>query len=114
MSGRRRGGTTGGGDMTEAKARKAAEARGWRLKKRGKAFRLVDENGAVIAGDWTQPRTTTGSPSPISPPVLERSPPRKLLGAGRSAPHLAPGSTRPGWPIRDPVLYATPLAPLTI
>jgi hypothetical protein len=41
--------------MTEAEAKKAAEARGWTLQKQGKAFRLVDENGTVVAGDWSSP-----------------------------------------------------------
>jgi hypothetical protein len=41
--------------MTEAEARKAAEQRGWRLKKRGKVFRVVDENGTVVVGDWAKP-----------------------------------------------------------
>ena len=42
--------------MSEAEARKAAEARGWRLEKRDKAFRLVNANtGTVVAGDWSQP-----------------------------------------------------------
>jgi hypothetical protein len=43
------------GDMTEVAAAEAAEARGWTLEKRGKVFRLVAENGTVVAGDWTQP-----------------------------------------------------------
>jgi hypothetical protein len=41
--------------MTEAEARKAASERGWKLEKKGKAFRLVDENGTVIAGDCSNP-----------------------------------------------------------
>jgi hypothetical protein len=41
--------------MTEAGARKAAADRGWRLKKQGKVFRVVDENGTVVARDWTNP-----------------------------------------------------------
>jgi hypothetical protein len=38
--------------MTEAEARKAAEERGWTLEKDGKVFRLVADNGTVVAGDW--------------------------------------------------------------
>jgi hypothetical protein len=41
--------------VTEAEARKAAAERGWRLEKKGKVFRLTDENGAVVAGDWSNP-----------------------------------------------------------
>lgn len=41
--------------MTAAEARKAAEQRGWRLEKQGKVFRLVDENGTVVAGQWDAP-----------------------------------------------------------
>ncbi len=41
--------------MTEAEARKAAAERGWTLQKQGKAFRVVDENGTVVAGDWSNP-----------------------------------------------------------
>jgi hypothetical protein len=42
--------------MTEAEARKAAEARGWQLEKGDdKTFRLVAENGTVVAGDWDKP-----------------------------------------------------------
>jgi hypothetical protein len=40
---------------TENEARKAAEARGWKLEQRGKSFRVVDENGTLVAGDWAQP-----------------------------------------------------------
>lgn len=44
------------GTMSEAEARKAAEARGWKLEKRDKAFRLVDAStGTVVGGDWSQP-----------------------------------------------------------
>jgi hypothetical protein len=40
--------------MTEAEARKAAEARGWRLEKQGKHYRMVvAETGTLVAGDWT-------------------------------------------------------------
>jgi hypothetical protein len=41
--------------MTEAEARKAAEARGWTLEKDGKVFRLVADNGTIVAGDWAKP-----------------------------------------------------------
>ena len=41
--------------MTEAETRKATEARGWRLEKDGKAFRVIDANGTVVAGDWAKP-----------------------------------------------------------
>ena len=30
-------------------------ARGWTLEKDGKVFRLVAENGTVVAGDWSKP-----------------------------------------------------------
>jgi hypothetical protein len=42
-------------NMTEAEARKAADARGWKLEKRGKSYRLTSESGTVVAGDWAQP-----------------------------------------------------------
>ena len=38
--------------MTEAEARKAADERGWQLEKRDKVFRLVTDNGTIVAGDW--------------------------------------------------------------
>ena len=38
-----------------AEARKAADARGWKLEKRDKSYRLTAENGTVVAGDWTKP-----------------------------------------------------------
>jgi hypothetical protein len=38
-----------------AEVRKAAEARGWTLEKRDKAYRVVAENGTVVAGDWAKP-----------------------------------------------------------
>jgi hypothetical protein len=41
--------------MTEAEARKAASERGWTLDKKGKAYRLLDTNGTVVAGDWSKP-----------------------------------------------------------
>jgi hypothetical protein len=41
--------------VTEAEARKAAAERGWTLERQGKAFRLTDENGTVVAGDWSNP-----------------------------------------------------------
>jgi hypothetical protein len=41
--------------MTEAEARKAATERGWTLQKQDKVFRVVDENGTVVAGDWSNP-----------------------------------------------------------
>ena len=45
-----------GAAMTEAEARKAAEARGWRLEKRDKAYRLIDAGtGTVVGGNWLQP-----------------------------------------------------------
>jgi hypothetical protein len=43
-------------NMTEAEARKAAEAAGYRLEKRGRTYRLVvAATGTLAAGDWTQP-----------------------------------------------------------
>lgn len=42
-------------NMTEAEARKAAEARGWRLEKRDRTYQLVAENGTTVAGDWSKP-----------------------------------------------------------
>jgi hypothetical protein len=41
--------------MTEVEARKAAEARGWKLEKRDNGYRLSAENGTTVAGDWAQP-----------------------------------------------------------
>jgi hypothetical protein len=41
-------GTTGGGDMTEAEARKAADERGWTLEKRGLRALTRCERGAVL------------------------------------------------------------------
>jgi hypothetical protein len=41
--------------MTEAEARKAAVERGWTLEKDGKLFRLVADNGTIVAGDWSKP-----------------------------------------------------------
>jgi hypothetical protein len=41
--------------MTEAEARKAATERGWTLDKKGKAYRLLDTNGTVVADDWAKP-----------------------------------------------------------
>jgi hypothetical protein len=38
--------------MTETEARKAAEERGWQLEKDGKVYRLVADNGTIVAGDW--------------------------------------------------------------
>jgi hypothetical protein len=48
-------GPTDRGDVTEAEARKAAEQRGWTLQKRDKVFRVVADNGTVVAGDWSNP-----------------------------------------------------------
>jgi hypothetical protein len=39
--------------MTEAESRKAATERGWTLDKKGKAYRLLDANGTIVAGDWS-------------------------------------------------------------
>jgi hypothetical protein len=39
--------------MTEAEARRAADERGWTLEKDGKVFRLVADNGTVVAGVWS-------------------------------------------------------------
>jgi|RhiMetdeSRZDD1v2_1073273.scaffolds.fasta_scaffold751651_3 hypothetical protein len=41
--------------MTETEARKAADERGWTLEWDGKVYRLVADNGTVVAGDWTKP-----------------------------------------------------------
>jgi hypothetical protein len=41
--------------VAEAEVRKAAEARGWKLEKRDKSYRLTAENGTVVAGDWAKP-----------------------------------------------------------
>jgi hypothetical protein len=42
--------------MTESEAKKAAEARGWRLERDAKVYRLViAETGTVVAGDWANP-----------------------------------------------------------
>ena len=41
--------------MTEAEARRAADERGWTLEKDGKVYRLVADNGTVVAGDWSKP-----------------------------------------------------------
>lgn len=41
--------------MTEAEAKKAAAERGWQLEKHGKVFRLVTDNGTVVAGKWDEP-----------------------------------------------------------
>ncbi len=89
MSGRRRGGTTGGGDVTEAEARKAAEARGWRLEKDGKVFRLVDATtGTLVAGDWADPPDYYGLSLADVGTVLE--PHRE----GRREADLLPGQPR--------------------
>ena len=56
--------------MIEAEARKASTERGWTLEKQGKAFRLVDENGTVVAADWSNPRR-----------VLRAQPGRRRRGA---------------------------------
>ena len=37
----------------ESKLAQAAEERGWRLDKVGRRFRLVQENGTVVADDWS-------------------------------------------------------------
>jgi hypothetical protein len=40
---------------TLRQARKAADERGWTLEKDGKVFRLVADNGTIVAGDWAKP-----------------------------------------------------------
>jgi hypothetical protein len=87
----------GGGDTTEA------EARGWRLEKLGKVFRVVDENGTVVAGNCPTPTGSTGSAWPtsarrasrdVAPGRLRRCPPRRRHAPHRPARHDGRGLGR--------------------
>lgn len=40
---------------TEASVRSRVEARGWTLEKAGKVYRVLDANGTVVAGAWSEP-----------------------------------------------------------
>jgi hypothetical protein len=39
-------------DSREAKLAQAAEQRGWKLDKVGRRYKLVAENGTIVADDW--------------------------------------------------------------